>query len=169
MWIPNFLTGLRICTAVAFPLVPQELRISLAVFSLLTEFLDGKIARMFYWQTALGKILDPIADKLFAFAGGITVLASGKLELWEFLFLVTRDLLVTAGFLGAVFLSTRLLEETEPNFIGKLTTALQYAVFIYLLVLGRPPEWAIYTVGACSAVSGIVYLVTFRRKIHETA
>ncbi len=171
MWIPNFLTSLRICAALLFPIVAPEARVTVAVFSLVTEFLDGKIARMFYWETSLGRVLDPVADKIFALSFGITMVLAGSLKWPEFLLIVTRDILVGVGFLFAVFYyrNTKILAAIQPNFIGKATTFFQYAIFLYLLFRGKPPLWAIYFVGAWSAFSGILYIVEFEKHIHEKA
>lgn len=70
--IPNALSMFRIILAVLIPFIyykpdfEQKIPclLTIVVISGLTDFLDGKIARRFHMISELGKILDPIADKV---------------------------------------------------------------------------------------------------------
>ncbi|HEY2775428.1 MAG TPA: CDP-diacylglycerol--glycerol-3-phosphate 3-phosphatidyltransferase [Candidatus Binatia bacterium] len=103
--LPNLLTLLRI---LAIPLVgwllthagPREAWIAMFVFFVasLTDFLDGWIARRFGWVTALGKLLDPLADKLLVIS---TLLMLAVLDRkpgipgWLLVIVVGREFAVT--------------------------------------------------------------------------
>ncbi len=83
--IPNILTTIRIFLTGVFVWVfvraidqdHSEFWLPVIVYAVafVTDILDGFLARTFNWITPLGKVLDPIADKLMAFAALICILA----------------------------------------------------------------------------------------------
>ncbi len=161
--IPNFLSGLRIAIAISFPFLPIELRIFFLSLALLTEYLDGALARKFDWTSSLGKTLDPIADRLFAFSVGLTFVSDSQIALGEFFVLFFRDLTVASGFLFFVILKRnyKAIPLFQPNLWGKLTTVLQYLVFFNVLLAGKANPGAIIITGLVGAVSAIFYVKIF--------
>lgn len=161
--IPNSLSGLRILIAIAFPFLPKELRVFFLSLALLTEYLDGALARKFDWTSSLGKTLDPIADRLFAFSVGLTFVSNSQISLGAFFFLFFRDLTVAIGFLFFVILKRnfKVIPLFQPNLWGKLTTVLQYLVFFNVLLAGEANGWVIFITGIVGAVSAIFYAKIF--------
>lgn len=69
----------------------------LIIYGALSDYLDGLVARWRNEISELGKVLDPIADKLMAFFLFLYTVILGWIPLWYFFLGVTRDLLIMAG------------------------------------------------------------------------
>jgi len=163
-FIPNALTLLRFALAAAFPFADDSWRIGLLVAALLTEFFDGVIARRLGWESRLGRILDPIADRCLFGVVIATFLVEGRLAWWELAALGARDVLVALGALWLVLRGeTRVLRKMAPRFAGKLTTALQY-VALLCVVFGMPaPVWLVGGTCALGLWAAAEYLADVRR------
>ncbi len=163
-WIPNFLSTLRILLAFAFPFVQPQLRIPLLGLAFATEFFDGWLARKFRWTSASGQLLDPIADKLFTLAVGLTFIAANQLSVFQLIFISMRDLLAAGGFLFWFLMRQRnaTLKDFRPQMAGKVTTAFQYLVFLDVAVFTRPHEPLILFTGLLSVVAAVIYSYNFR-------
>ena len=133
--IPNLLTACRILIAASFPFSPETTHLPLILAGLLSEFLDGFTARLFGWTSYLGQVLDPVADKLFVLSVSLTWVWLGELTVLQWLLLALRDfavlliflMLLAQGKIGQV----RSIKARLPS---KITTALQYLVFLCVLV-----------------------------------
>src|SRR5690348_9098653 len=99
--IPNALCILRILLVVpiAWLLVTDNYRLTLAMFAFaaMTDGLDGWLAKRCGWTSELGKILDPLADKILLVGVFITLAALGVVPLWLAVTAVVRDVTITAG------------------------------------------------------------------------
>ncbi len=84
--IPNALTILRLLLgpAVFYNILQDEREIALILFlgALLTDFLDGQIARRYHLESAFGRLVDPIADKILVGSVVFAVLLQNKLWWW---------------------------------------------------------------------------------------
>ena len=136
IFIPNFLSILRI--ALIYPilenLLSKDFIMSFIFFAIasLTDALDGFLARRMSWQTELGKILDPVADKLLL-TGTIFILwVSDYIPLYIFIIFFSRDVVILVG--AAVQMTLIESNAPLPNILGKLTTALQIA-YIFIIIL----------------------------------
>jgi CDP-diacylglycerol--glycerol-3-phosphate 3-phosphatidyltransferase len=76
---------------------PNGIIICLVAFGILTDYLDGFIARHTHSISEWGKILDPVADKTAAFFLFAYAVWAGLIPLWFFLVEVVRDLLILGG------------------------------------------------------------------------
>lgn len=133
--IPNALTWSRLCLAIAFPFSPESWHLLIILLALISEFLDGFIARLFHWTSYFGQVLDPIADKVFFLAVCLTWVWMEKLTLPHWLLLSTRDfgvlfIVIALAATGRI----RDVRSVKAQLPSKITTALQYAVVIALLV-----------------------------------
>lgn len=132
--LPNGITSLRILIAVVFPLVPETFHPWLIFAGLASEFLDGFVARWFGWTSYLGQVLDPIADKLFVLSISLTWIWLDKLALWQWLLLAARDFGVLFIFLALLMTGkVRKVRSVSARLPSKITTALQYLVFLVIL------------------------------------
>ncbi|MFC1514510.1 CDP-alcohol phosphatidyltransferase family protein [Candidatus Omnitrophota bacterium] len=147
------------------PDIPQFRLIGLFIFifAMITDFLDGIIARVKKEKTQLGKVLDPLADKLLLMNAFIWIYAlreslpmAYKLPLAVVLIVVSRDLLILLGILIFTFLKIEI--PISPNAWGKLTTLAQMST-ILCVFMDVPFSEIIWTL-ACvfTVISGIIYL-----------
>lgn len=167
--LPNSLTLVRIVTIPVFLiLLSMHLYLeALAVFILggITDALDGMVARVMHQQTPLGAYLDPIADKLLLMSSFAILSVLGGIPVWLGVLVVSRDLILLAGFLIIYFLAGERLE-VRPSAIGKLNTLLQLlTVCANLLQLYHPdllPPAALLfltiTTVATTVASGLQYI-----------
>lgn len=122
--VPNALSAIRILLIPAFVLLILDEDTRLGGFLLLaavvsTDWVDGYIARRTGQVTELGKLLDPLADRLAMAAALITFVVTGLLPLWAALVILVRDALV----LGAgVWLAVSGGPRIEVRAIGKYAT-----------------------------------------------
>ena len=108
--------------------------------SMVSDFLDGKIARRFHMVTAWGKILDPIADKITLFVVGFSFV-------FRYPFMRTVILLFAAKeiFMGisGLLLMRRGWRTSGATWPGKICTAGLYGISFLLLL---KPDWKIVVV-----------------------
>lgn len=100
----------------------------------ITDFLDGQIARRTQTVSWLGKISDPIMDRVLLFTGVLGLVVTGELPLWIAIFVIGRDLYL---FCGMMILKKYRKRPVDVVYIGKVTTALLMFGFCDLL-LGLP-------------------------------
>ncbi len=141
---------------------------TLALFgaAAVSDAADGFLAKRFGWQTRLGAVLDPAADKLLLATVFVTLAAVRLVPLWLMAAAVARDVIIVLGaiayrvYIGPV--------EASPSTISKLNTACQ-AAFI-LAVIGRlefefPDAWMVVLLGALMfvtvVISGIDYVLRY--------
>jgi cardiolipin synthase (CMP-forming) len=168
--IPNVISSLRIVLVIpiALTLVHHQFIATLGLFGLAaaSDAADGFLAKRFGWQSALGAILDPIADKLLLATVFITLAILQLVPLWLMATAVARDAIII---LGAIAYRVCIGPvEARPSMISKLNTVCQ-AAFI-LCVIGReqfsvPASWVVVMLGALTfvtvVISGIDYVLRY--------
>lgn len=126
-WIPNAITLLRVVMALPLLWFLMDGRYKeafwLAVVAGASDAIDGFIAKRFGWQSVLGGVLDPIADKLLLSVCFFGLWWSQHLPTWLVAVVLVRDLIILAG----AFAWWRLLGSftPAPSWISKLTTLAQ--------------------------------------------
>jgi len=167
--VPNLLSSLRILLVPVFLwlLLHQLFLAAIAVlaFAGLTDFLDGYLARKLNQTTKLGKMLDPVADRLYIFATLLALSATGYVPWWLAGLVILRDLLMLISLPVLASVGYRSL---PVHYLGKASTfALLYS--FPLLLMGKiftqaafiitPIAWAFALWGvALYWWSGFVYL-----------
>jgi cardiolipin synthase (CMP-forming) len=143
----NNLTLANVLTSARFVLIPlfgylwwrgQGVQ-ALVVFliALLTDILDGFIARYFKQFSRLGAILDPAADKVLLLVGYVVGALVGVIPVWLSVFVIGRDVLVAvgAGLFAFVLRGRHDPEDWRPSRLGKTTMFIQsVAVAVALIV-----------------------------------
>lgn len=178
--IPNFLSYIRLLLipAIAVLFVKGYLGWSIGLIALsgLTDLFDGKIARKFNQVSDLGKILDPVADKLtiitvaillfwdFRNADDATVRAFG----WVFLLFLLKDLIMIVG--GLIMLMVG-LRPGAAEIYGKVATCVFYGVVLAVIAFGPSvgaltsvftmPAWLMFTLVIVALISTFVALLSY--------
>ena len=166
MNIPNALTLLRIVLIPVFIIVfylPVSWNHPAAclVFTLaaLTDLLDGWLARRL-GPSKLGVFLDPVADKIFMAAAFWVVLMSGRLEPYEIIAVLLRDIVAVFAFLATMRAG---LPSSIPARAGGKAVTVAQNLTLLAFVLGsellRPMAWAtgaiaIYAIWDCVQARG---------------
>ena len=173
--IPNVISFLRIALIpvfVALIVDPDTTRAGLVLFVIVvaTDWVDGALARATGQVSDLGKILDPVADRLAIAAGLIALVIVDAFPLWAALLILIRDVAVLIA--GLILLSKR-RTRIDVRYIGKVATfALMTSIALiswgnlgYLLapatlVIG----WAFYAAGIVEYyVATVLYVGDLRR------
>ena len=138
--LPNLLTYARIVAVPAVVLcfyIPGDAgRITaliIFVAAAITDFFDGYLARAWQQQSALGRMLDPIADKLLVAVSLLVLVADGTISgwsLWAAVIILSREILVSGlrEFLGGVAVSV------PVSRLAKWKTTVQMVALSFLLI-----------------------------------
>jgi cardiolipin synthase len=100
------------------------------VAAVITDLLDGLIARKTDSVTELGKIVDPLADKIFIGLVVITMAAYGLIPIWFIAIILIRDLVILAGGVWAKKKLGVVLPSNYPGKIAVITIALTLFMII---------------------------------------
>ena len=177
-FIPNSLCVLRmlLVVPVAWLLLRQDFRNTmwLFAFAAATDGLDGFLAKRCGWTSELGKILDPLADKILLVGTYITLAVIGFVPLWLAATVVGRDVVITVG--AILYNWIYGYPNGRPTGISKINTLCQI-LFALLIVgahaIGRSPDLAITVLGALvlvtTVVSGLDYVIVYARKSIEAS
>jgi len=135
-----------------------------------TDWVDGYVARRTNQVSELGKVLDPIADRLAIAAGLIAIMIRGALPLWAGVAVILRDVAVLVA--GAALLAGRGVR-VDVRYVGKTATAILMTAItaiawgnlgLPLAAGARAAGWVLFAVGiAESYVAALWYLGDVRR------
>ncbi len=171
MNLPNALSLARIFLVpvlVVF-LVPRPDELTAAIVFLAavcTDWLDGRIARGRRQVTTLGKLLDPVADKLLIAASLISLVQVHRVPAWVVVVIVGRDIAVTG--LRAIAAGQNVIIQASD--FGKLTMTAE-VIAVALLILSWPPNalWVgqavLLAAATISVTSGAIYFRQFWRRV----
>lgn len=138
----------------------RVLALVLFIIGMITDALDGLIARKKKLQTKLGTFLDPFADKLLLLSGFLGIAFShefySKPHLWIVIVVVFRDLFIICG-LFIIYMTVNQIE-IKPNLLGKITTVSQMATIVTVLMNWSGVEWFWFMTAALTILSWIVYI-----------
>ncbi len=137
--VANVITLCRLALTIAFLVLfaggeHRTLALVCYVVAATTDFLDGQVARRTQTVSWLGKIMDPIMDRVLLFTGVIGLLIVGELPLWVPVFVIGRDAYLAAG---SMVLQRYRRRPVDVSYVGKTATALLMFGFCDLL-LGLP-------------------------------
>jgi phosphatidylglycerophosphate synthase len=168
--IPNMLSMGRMALGLCFPWLPLSWRVPMVVVAALTDLLDGALGRLFHVCGRTGRVLDPLADKVFVAGMIITFLGDGVLTVGEVLLVGLRDLTVIIGTIfGLALRQWAAFRRISPTWLSKATTVAQFVFFGVLLVAPGNRGLAFGTTAILSTVAAGHYLWLFlRHRSQET-
>jgi CDP-diacylglycerol--glycerol-3-phosphate 3-phosphatidyltransferase len=136
--LPNFLTALRIGLTPLFLLLLfaetwywKSLAFVVFGAASLTDFYDGRLARSGNRVTALGRFLDPLADKILVTSALVAFVFGQVVNLWLVLPIVVRDVLITGMRLYGLARGRQLVTSR----LAKWKTAVQLFTIVFLLFI----------------------------------
>ncbi|MFV0415508.1 MAG: CDP-diacylglycerol--glycerol-3-phosphate 3-phosphatidyltransferase [Chthoniobacterales bacterium] len=188
MNLPNKLTLSRLVVTVFFVAAltlqwPKSSTFALVFFliAVLTDYLDGKIARQRNLITDFGKLMDPLADKILVASAFIILTEKGAMPAWAVIVIISREFLIT----GLRTLASAKSVVLPAEKIGKHKTAWQMVTAIFFLLLLAVGDWSstnaswyqfawnkvgaflVYGTTALTLYSGLAYLWRHRNLIDE--
>jgi cardiolipin synthase len=162
--IPNILCYLRIIMVGVFLYIyntatsQNDYYIAMLVVMVagITDFLDGRIARKFNMITDLGKVIDPVADKLMQFAMLITLTFNVKNMYMLTIYLIIKE--VVLALIAFIILKTKGRRLNGAKWYGKVCTAVLYVV---MLVFVAVPQLNAYLRNALLIVCAAAITLSF--------
>jgi cardiolipin synthase len=95
-----------------------------------TDFLDGYIARRYHQVSTLGKVLDPVADRLIFIVGGGAILIDGSVPRWFAIVVLVRELLVSAATIVLAAMGVRRIDVTWYGKAGTFGLLMAFPLFL---------------------------------------
>ena len=158
--VPNLLSIFRICLVPVFIAIYFSdehdtklyavLVYALASFS---DFLDGFLARRLKASSPLGKVLDPLGDKLMTIAALTCITIDGIIPIWAVLIAGVKEILMAIG--GFVMHKLAKADIPPSNMIGKTSTVVFFLVCVALMLFRAIPG------GAATAMISVAIVLMF--------
>lgn len=166
MTIPNLITAFRIILVPVFViyLINDRLDSALVIFliCMVSDGIDGMVARLFNQKSRLGAYLDPLADKTLLVTAFVLLGVRGYLPSWLTVTAIARDVMILLGVL--VFHLNRLEIRIRPSAVSKLNTCFQFITLSVVLLKGSvllPAAVYValyYGTAALTIISGLHYM-----------
>jgi CDP-diacylglycerol--glycerol-3-phosphate 3-phosphatidyltransferase len=122
-----------------------------------TDFFDGYVARTFDQITTLGKILDPLADKMLTLAGFLGLMMLDRASEWAIFLIITRELFITGLRVSAVSQGL----DIAASWMGKVKTVVQMVAIGFLLMEWPGATLLLWTAVSLTLYSGYEYVRDF--------
>ncbi len=171
--IPNLLSIMRIFLSipVVWMLLQHNFGIALILFAIagISDGLDGYLAKHYGWQSRLGGLLDPLADKILLVFSILSLGWLGLLPVWLVFAVILRDLVIVTGAFVYNFQVAEL--DAEPTMISKFNTVVQIVLVLAVVLdqglLGMPDmllQGMIWLTLATTILSGVDYVFVWSRR-----
>lgn len=162
----NYLSLLRLFLAVPFFFLLDHIHeaysfrliiFGLMIFGLITDLADGWLARKFNEITEIGKIIDPLADKIAIGVIVIKLYMIGEIDDFYFWIIILRDLII---FIGGILVSRKIGKVLPSNLLGKITV-LTIGFFLFAVILDGPTHApgvynTFYYISICMSFASVV-------------
>ncbi len=176
--IPNLISIMRIFLSIpiVWMLFEQRFDLALVLFVIagISDGLDGYLAKRNGWQSQLGGLLDPLADKVLLVSCFLSLGLLDLIPLWLVMLVLLRDLIIVTGALVYNFRIEEL--QAAPSIISKINTFTQIVLVLAvvldkgLLVLpSLMISGLIWLVVITTIVSGVNYVWVWSRRAADHA
>ena len=131
--------------------------LALVIFAIagISDALDGFLAKQYNWESRLGSILDPIADKLLLVASFTTLVWLGLLPMWLLVLVIGRDFVIVIGGLAYHYVVGKF--ELLPLWSSKINTFMQIALVLLVMMQQWLTEFQqIVTIGTWLVVASVI-------------
>jgi len=131
--------------------------------AVVTDAVDGFIARLCKQKTRLGTILDPLADKMLLISAFICLSilqnlpVSLRIPPWVTIIVISRDAIIVLGFVMIQYITGAI--EAKPTILGKATTFFQMITVVGVLLHFQYSYLIWNTAVLLTIASGIDYLI----------
>lgn len=166
--VPNILSSIRICLVPVFVLTYFYETGSVKIYAAavyaaasFTDFLDGYIARRYSLISNLGKILDPLGDKLMTLAVLTCITLDHVIPVWVIVTALIKELLMLLG--GVIIRRKEGGEMPSSNIIGKTSTVVFFIVCVTLMLFRNIPARAATLMISAAVVLMLMALVSYMR------
>ena len=158
--VPNIISIFRICLVPVFIAVyfsddHDRKLYAIAIYALasFSDFLDGYLARRYRVSSNLGKLLDPLGDKLMTFTVMVCITIDRPILIWAVLVVGIKEILMGIG--GIVLHKKAHVELLPSNLIGKTSTVVFFVVCVTLMLFQDLPD------GGAMALISVAIVLTF--------
>jgi cardiolipin synthase (CMP-forming) len=135
---PNLISLSRLALAVLFlGLRDADWRLAVVLVAMVSDVLDGVIARVSNTTSKIGALIDPIADRVFMLAAFIGVALDGLISPWQLGLLLVRDVMTVIGWFVARNVSWLRSITFQARWPGKGVTVLQFVTLVAALQAPR--------------------------------
>lgn len=121
-----------------------------------TDWVDGYIARRYHQVSTVGKVLDPVADRLLFFVGVTAIVIDGSVPVWLAAMVLVREAVVAVTTVVLAALGARRIDVT---WWGKAGTFCLMMAFPFFLMAESTVSWAgvAHVLAWATAVPGLVF------------
>ncbi|MGI8939469.1 MAG: CDP-alcohol phosphatidyltransferase family protein [Iamia sp.] len=133
--VPNAITAVRLACLPLFLwlLFAQDDRVwAASVLGALgaTDWVDGFLARRWNQVSTLGKVLDPVADRLLFFVGGAAIIIDGSIPIWVAVLVLTREVLVSMATVVLALAGAKRIDVTWWGKAGTFCVMFAFPMFL---------------------------------------
>ncbi len=173
--LPNIISVFRILLVfpIIYLLLDHQYQQTLVLFVIagVSDGVDGFLAKHYGWQTWLGGVLDPLADKFLLLSCFIALAWMDLLPWWLVVLVLLRDVVIIAGATYYYFRVDRI--DAQPTFLSKFNTVSQIGLVVVVILakIISLPSWVVATmivfVALTTISSGLDYVIAWSRKAQQ--
>lgn len=163
--IPNLLSTTRLLIAPCLFACPPQWRIVLLLIAVITDFLDGRLARRWNVVSSFGTIIDPIGDKALALACIGIFWPEGIIQMPELIAFFSRDIALLLFGIYCLFSTAQ--RPNSPFWSGKIASTIQ-AIIAAFWCFNSPAPGILSIAMAMCGISGLFELVYKSRTYSAT-
>jgi len=165
--VPNIISVFRICLVPVFIFAyfvdgrdTKFYAILVYALASFSDFLDGFLARKYKVSSNLGKLLDPLGDKLMTFSVMVCITIDGLLPIWAVLITGVKEILMAIG--GYVVHRVAHVEIPASNLAGKVSTVVFFLVCVTVMIFDISGEVVVIMI-SCAILLALLAIASYIR------